>query len=270
MIVWTDDEWDLLAEKVWDAMPENLDRSLVYITQQVVKQLPENRRRKIANFNEIEKLTQRLRVKQHLAKTAMTENRELRQSVADLREQSGSDIDPIDSMPAGELLKACGQRVLSLLSAEDVVAHFPAADLLAAIHTPKLLGLAVERLFDTLAERPSLLDSLRPAAGEAVREAPAPFRTPVSGRKPVVSVLGLLPQQLHELQGRVPGASVIILQPGSTPRASAFYVVWTRFVNHAATEHLRSRVSPSQYVLASGGIKTLARIINTRLESSKQ
>jgi hypothetical protein len=217
----------------------------------------------------IEKLTQRITVKLRQANEAVKEVERLKQSIAS--RQTAEEL--VSDISDEELLRLYSGRLLNLLTADQVVAHYNAAEILAAIETPKLCGLAVERLLSSFDSGPSYLERLRPDLTaidwEAPRKNGSPTIAKANPRKPLVAILGLLPQQLRDLQAKCPGALISVIGTGQCPKHAALYIAWTNFINHAQSSELQRQVPADRFALCSGGLTSLARLINKRLQPVK-
>lgn len=272
---WDEFMWDDLADRVWAMLPNSLDKSLVHLSQQAVLQLPASQRRKLTTLKDVEKITLRIKAKIRAAKEALEEVGRLKMALE--TRQTAEDL--LQEISDEELLRVYGGRLLSLLSADTVASHFPAAELLAAIRTPSLVGLAVERFMESLeTESANPIDSFRKYDPryhdyeQPPKEANGNILSgsrPVRINKPVVGVLGLLPQQLRDLQAKCPKALLTIIEPGHCPKHAALYVAWTNFINHTQQLELRNQVPSDRFTLCSGGLTTLAKMINRRLETAK-
>jgi hypothetical protein len=250
-------------------LPNNLDKSFVYLTQKAIDQLPVEQRRKLNAMVQIEKLTQRIAAKLRQASESVKEVERLKQSIAS--RQTAEEL--VSDISDEELMRLYSGRLLNLLTADQVVAHYNAAEILAAVETPKLCGLAVERLLGGFDSGPSYLERLRPnlteVAWETFPKNGSPTIARANPRKPLVAILGLLPQQLRDLQAKCPGALISVISTGQCPKHAALYVAWTNFINHSQSSELQRQVPADRFVLCSGGLTTLARLINKRLQPAK-
>lgn len=250
-VFWSEKEWDDLAARVFPIWLKSPGGSLLDIVQRAQEQLPADRRRQLKTMGLIEPLLTRLAAMAQQMKSDAAEVQPLRDKLA---------MEPEDI----ELWHKYRDRFLRMISVADLRDRFTFEELLAEVDDADLFFAAADRLNKAL-------KALQVA--HSFRAAPTIPGRVTHDRQQEVVVMGALPGQIESLKQAMPTIAWRRLDPEKltvrqVPTRADLYVIWTRFVSHAACDVLK-KVAGDRVIEVRGGLYAIADAVEEKLGTTR-
>jgi len=279
-VVWTEEEWDRLADLCGPIYRKKFDLSLTQIVNRVMAQFPENRRRKIGALMHLTELTTRLERRMQEAEDALEEVTSLHQRLETLPEVPTRD-DILSQLTTEEIVQRFGKTVLENVSLNEITEKFDVESLVSQVGLPKLIGITAEKLAENLGgQSGSVFDLISKLI---TKPTPVPqvanTYTPVIQSKPKTTkprfvVAGPLPQQQRIIEEKVGDlASLVFLDkdrvvPDSFPTNADIIFVWKNFVSHSINDQARlaAKKNNCQMILVKGGVNNVVGAILSQIK----
>lgn len=290
-IMWTDEEWDKLADFVHRARRKSPVPSIGTHIKNAMPQFPEDRRRNLTT-NNIDPLLDRLQQKDQEAQEALEVAPRLKDKIAQL-EQRPDKATILQNLTDEEIrihlrdriiaafddetvLRLFKQQVIENLSPDDVLASYDLNDLLACVPTSALVGYAATRILEQfesgasgMQEALMAISVLANSSGKKTVpvSTPQPSRPQSSGqkvqiKKPKIAILGMKPNQARIVEHQVDGNAEIIFVPKDMKANSVktivadTFILWGSFCSHQDQVHVKARAQQlgAKFVLHHGGM----------------
>lgn len=279
-IVWTDEEWDRLADLVWRVRKNEPTESLVGICKRVMPQFPAERRRIIRVNNDILPLIARLTERDEETLKTADELEKTKHKVEQLQAQIAripTREEVLGTLTDEEVIQHYGQRLLEILTPEDLLSSLPHEAILSYFPTNELAAhlvrSALETYQDTQRELLGAMRELTTVVKEQQQHKPAPHRPSMplpkpQVRLPRVTVVGLLPIQQGTVETKLKGrANFNFVDKNRKPDNSAIpdnqdvILLAANFINHSMQDLAKRKAQGTQtkVILHHGGIDTLIR-----------
>jgi len=261
-IYWSEKEWDQLAELVFAMRRNHPEQSVSALVNRAQKQFPEDRRRTGLSNHAIRPLLDRLRALDSRLREAQDEAASLRARIAiydgiETRDQV------LSSLTDDEILRF-GDRLLGLLTPNDVIAAFPTEEMVALIPVERLVGVAAQRFAFELLHRKIETSVLLPKnflTDAKIRQPSVSRQTPK--KRPRIVMVGLKGNQPQHVRERLEDICELTfldvsLRDGHAIPTSADHVfIWSNFVSHIHRNVVRSRISTDRITEHHGGLQVL-------------
>lgn len=265
-IYWTDQEWDNLAHIVFKMRLNHLEESITVLVGRAMEQIPPERRRKFISVQSMQPLVRRLHALSEKMQKDAAEVDGYRQRITNYKEVKPEDV--LNGLSDEEVVSRFSDRVLGMLTPDEVFSHFSHDQFLATVEDEDLIGLAGRRLASLL-RRPPQVVSMPPQPAPA---APKANGTQEAGKTPTpaVVVIGAKGDQCRQISTAVGNHAIIryvYQQRGcnvTIPTGADLYVVWAKFCSHKTTEQLKSQVSKDKIINHYGGVSQMADLILKR------
>lgn len=257
-VMWTDAEWDKLADLVYPLRIKDLTSPLVTLVTKAMTGIPEDRRRALQGAHQLKPLLDRLERKFRDAKDLPAKVMSLE---ARLRDAKSSD-QILDELSDSEIISRYGSRFLASMTAEELLSQLSPQDILESIPLDVLVSEAARRL---VSEHPLIRQI------NLTGQPPAPIHVdPVKTRLPKVVLVGLMANQQAEVQkavGHLADLNFVSKErnAGQIPKHADIYVAWSRFCSHSVTEMCKSLARPGHYLQPTGGVGKLIEQLQTKL-----
>ena len=275
-IMWTDEEWDKLADFVHRARRKNPVPSIGTHIKSAMPQFPEDRRRNLTT-NNIDPLLDRLREKDRESQAALELVPRLKDRLAQL-DQVPTKEDILQNLSDEEVCRHFQQRILDLVSPNDVISSFDLEDVLASVPTSTLVGYTATRVMEHLESNASGLQeafmSLSAATGgkkatPTVVSSP-PGQKKVQIKKPRIAILGMKPNQTQIVEQQINGRADVVFIPKDMKSNSVrtmvadIFLLWGSFCSHQDQVHVKARAKQlgAKFVVYHGGMAKLIETID--------
>lgn len=268
-IKWTDEEWDRLADFVFSMRLNNPEAAISNLYSRAIEQFPEDRRRPLQHAVTI-KLSEMLLKRGQALKQVEDELNRLKTKLDTGLVAPKEDV--LDNLSDFEVLRRFKDRVLNLVSQEDLLSRIDPQQLLSAMPFADLAAFAVKRFFTESAHVEKVLPVVRNAQPKQEAEKPAMNnmvpQTEKPQRLPRVALVGFKSQQAQEVMRRFSGRAECILMAQdlakkTVPQSTDLIVHWARFSNHSTREKLKAS-GAKMIEIPDGGLEAVC----TRLEKS--
>jgi hypothetical protein len=288
-VAWTEQEWDQLAKAVWHARRNEPTLTLLTLCGRAQDNLPPDRRRVIRATNEVKPLIERL---QTIDKAYVAAANEV--PVLQARLEKLANIPSKESILAAlsdeEIFVHFSDKIMAMLSPDDVLKTYPAETLLGYVPIPVLLSHLATLGMEALQEREdrivAALQDLKNttptkplAASTSQRNVPLPGAAS-SPSLPRVTILGLLPNQARVIEQKLSGmAQFNCVDKGRCDRAGSeaiplkqdIIVLMANFIGHHLTDTVKKQMAgtSTRLIVHHGGIDRIVRRLAEELAAKK-
>jgi hypothetical protein len=274
MIIWTEDEWDKLAELVWRMRKNAPSDTLVSLAKRAMSQFPQDRQRNIRVNNELKPLIERLKIQDEQLLKLQDECNSLKARLENTQEAPSRD-EILDSLDDEEVYIRFGDRVLAALTPHEVISRYSQEMLLEHVQLPDMAGALVRGLLESWSsqkedtELTSTLKDLRAAiaANSNKPKMPTPQVRPQATRLPKVTVIGMKSNQMQEVQKRL-GDRVNFnfvdknRKADAIPTSQDVIVLWASFVTHAMQDQAKkAAANGTKLIVHHGGVEKMIKEI---------
>ena len=234
-IIWTDQEWEKIVDLFWVIRKNNPKEAISTFYDNVMAQLPENRRRPFQQPI-IERIAELVKKKNDEVISQADEVPNLQKRIEGLLPKNGNGT--AYEITDHELLTKYQTKILQLTSVRDLFSRFSPEDLLSEIPTDKLLRVAIARIFSDLDKRQSYLDEMMKSILEKVQIVPQQSaEAQQKERPPRVVLVGFLGQQAREMEMKFKKRAKFHAidknrQSGTLPQNADVITVLNSFVSH--------------------------------------
>jgi len=280
MIIWTDDEWDQLAEQAYKLrleFPEPAIVSLMNQAQEIV--FPKSRQRVINTANQvtpaIDRLKQKLGQISSLQKDVAAKAQEVEQLTNRVKQL---EVEQMRIPSADTIYSKFRDVFFERLTPTEILEYFTVESLLHDVPVPEIVGIAARRFSEALTNNSDnlvrlLLESVTPNLPvTTIPIAPLVQPKPTSPKLPRVCVFGLKPEQQKELEKRLRGEARIEKidkqRETNLPTGCDLYVVWATFVAHTVEPQVKKVAPVDKIIIHHGGITKMVETIRQRLKAN--
>lgn len=292
MVMWTDEEWDRLADAIWRARKNDPTKTLISLLKKVMGILPTNRHRTINSTNEIKQLTKRITKLDEESITARTALEEAKVELELAREELKAKEDKLEkvptkeeilnSLPDDEVRTHFGERLKEIIDPESLISSFEPAELLDHVPISQTIGRVFEFMLnkweeDRLYQR-ELLESIKKLAernmedsSELKKKQKMPMPNPKVAVKPSlprVTVLGLLPKQQNQIDNRFKDRAIMNFVDknrgdNAIPDGQDVIALAANFSSHSMQDQAKSKLgSGTKLIIHHGGVAQLIKKID--------
>ena len=276
---WMGAEWDRLADLIESMRRNNPEPPLSLLIKNAQAQFPQDRRRQLKGSEAKEPLLKRIRERYQSLATAKSDLEKLIQKVAE-QEQAPTKEEILASLTDDEIVQNFSQNVLDSFSPAEIFARFPTEALLESIPNSMLIAHAIQKIVESIGEVSTNFNrafgDLGPALQSLIRKdnkqvTPSiPLPRPVFGRKPRVTVVGMIGDQSVQLESKLAGRADFNFvdkdQKIKVPNSADIVVFWASVCSHKTRDQIRSTLPNScQVITHYGGIKKMVETLDTVL-----
>lgn len=285
MIIWTEDEWDKLAELVWRMRKNSASDTLVSLAKRAMSQLPQDRQRNIRVNNELKPLIERLKAKDEELLRLEDECQSLRDRLKTTKEAPSRE-QVIESLTDEEIYVHFSDRVLDALTPHEIISRYPKEMLMEHIELPDMASGLVRGLLETwtasIREEDELVtvlrelkDQLATASGKK-QKMPMPMPMPqVRTRLPKVTIIGMKSNQQQEVEKRLGDRCNFHFvdknrKADAIPATQDVIVLWASFVTHAMQDQAKKAANgKTKLIVHHGGVEKMIGEIEQALPSNQ-
>lgn len=255
---WTEEQWDILFELVWNMRKNHPESSLAKLTKKAIKQFPEDERRSLAG-PQLNPLKDRLKKRyQKLSDDAET--------LIKLQGKIQSKEEILNALTFFEIQNRFKSVILNHISIEDLKT-IPKEKLLKCFETTELASTLVQRFLDTIRDT----QVVKPVWATPPLAPPKPSPAPPKVKPYQVVIVGPLDSQIPEIQKGV--NSKIVLRFIKKDKGNAnmeaipvsdAYIAWVGFVSHSHTQKMKevAQGTNGKFIMHKGGIQNMITLIN--------
>lgn len=277
---WTPEEWDKLAEAVWERRQHEPLESFIALANKSQIVFPENRRRKLMTLVSCEPLRVRLMDKFRRMVAAANEAEQAKATASSLREQIAqmeskfSSVkvptreEILDGLTEEEITTYFGDSVIKNLTPAEIVAKFPHEDILDCIPAPELAGYAFRNFMEILMDRqqqqpmPTLPQPTLPQQTRPNQPIKTQINLPTKKLPKVLIVGGTLGNEKQLIEKRLADkANVSIIDRKTDLPDADYYVIRAKFACHPMHEAVKRKAPAGRYLIHRGGIGKLVEAV---------
>lgn len=260
-IVWTDEEWEKLADLVVRMRLNDPVPALYTLANKAMDSFPSDRRRKIQGAAFLgplpELVSNKFKELQHAAEQAVKLQQRLDES------RTAEEI--LESLSDTEIIRLYGERFLNTMTPEELLSQLTPPQILEAFKTETLVGEAARRFTEDLLNNP-VIRQITIAGKPPVKQ----NLSPVKMRPPKVVFIGLKNNQqdlIRESLQHIADLRFVDKQRSASdvPKGADIYVVWTRFTSHDMGTVAKKYASPGCYIQHTGGIEKMVESVQLKL-----
>ncbi len=240
-----------------------------------------NRQRNIRVNNELKPLIERLKARDEELLSFQDECGRLKSRLQNTQEAPSRE-QILDSLDDEEIFLRFSDKVLHALTPHEVISQYPQEMLLEHIQLPDMAGALVRGLLESWSssqagssELTAVLNDMRAlvAAGSNKPKMPTPqVSRPATERLPKVTVIGMKPNQMQEVQKRL-GDRVNFNFVDKNRKADAIpahqdvIVLWASFVKHAMQDQAKKAAASggTKLIVHHGGVEKMIQEIESVL-----
>ena len=281
-IEWSDAEWEHLTDLIESMRRNNPEPPLSVLIKRAQAQIPADRRRKLTSTKLMEPLVTRLKLRAQNLAHAKLDLEKLIKKMAD-QESAPDKAEILVNLTDEEVVQNFSQRILDSLAPAEIFAQYPTEVLLEFIPNSLLIGTAVQKIIEGISETStnfnhtfgdigSALAFLKKEGGKTVTPSiPAPRPIAVVGRKPRVTVVGMIADQPISLESRLAGRAQFTFTDKDQSKVSVantadIVVFWAKFCSHKMQNQIKNTLPSScRLIVHHGGVKKLAETLDAML-----
>jgi polyhydroxyalkanoate synthesis regulator phasin len=278
---WTDEEWDRLAELVWRGRKKDPAESIIVLVEKAQSQFPVDRRRKVNSKNLLGPMFERLtKLDERIENVSPGRVQELESQIHRLQEQlkTSTRHNVIANLTDHEVGVHFADRLLNdILTPDEVLNAYAPETLLSYVSDNELLAHAVKRGIELWQDRSNqfhhtIAELLKPHKKEEPkshdqRHQHHPKKD--EPKLPRVTVVGLLSDQIHELEKRFKDVAKIHgvdknRAADAFPQNQDVIILACNFITHGLQEQAQKHIkgTKTRLILAHGGMTTIIKKIN--------
>lgn len=301
MIIWSDQEWDRLAQIVWGIRKNDPTDTLVGYCRRAVEQFPQDRRRTIRTTNEIKPLIDRLTLIDKKYSGLEAKMAEMRDSVASLEAKVAESNNKLAGVPTREAVFNSAtddevefyfsERVMDMLAPDDVLRRYDHEMLMSYIPAGEMIGSIIKAGLEMFRERDNRLGTAISELTSLIRDQHKPPHVNGSGAKPAhsrpsmpmprvatpkplrVTVIGLLGEQQKIVESKLKGRALFNFvdknhrTADSIPNGQDIIVLAANFISHSTQDQAKKKAAGThtKVVIHHGGIDMMVRKLDEML-----
>ena len=262
---WTDDEWLEIAYSVWTMRKNNPASSMVALTNKAQKTFKPSRQKVIAANSQLTRLAALLKKIDTEYAAAHRDVERLQQSLEDVRKNSVTKEEVLETLTDAEVDRYFRPRVLKTLPVDILLQSVSPDEMLDAIPLERLASYTVLSLVNMMRRACEPNDH---AAGPGIltevvkRSTQTPARVP---RKTKICVIGLKDEQHNIITAAVNGQATMVyrkadgLTARTLPKTCDWYFLWTNFIDHKAQELVKKHIPRDRVRYVTGGLDTIRK-----------
>lgn len=259
-VVWTDEEKDRLASLATSMRLNDPWSATSSLINRAMEQLPEGRRRTLVTQKDFKPILDRMCVLFESLKRDAREVESARAKLADVK--SAEEL--LQELSDDDVLRQYGDRVMRLLSPDDLISAFPGQMILSSMPSADIVAEAARRIYSDVQCSP--VAQLLKSAGESVVQEVAVSSH--RARVPKVFVVGPKANQQQEITKKCGSICDLVFSENGyeKPGRADIVVRWVRFTNHATREGDKALVPPRYFVEQMGGVNNLIESIQSKVK----
>lgn len=276
----TDEDWEQLSEKVFEAIinhpGDRLGDVLIKIGNKMMSQLPPAKQKKLTKGN-FGKLVDNIekRIAELLEADTLAEQLTIKlQSI----EESPKREDVLQSLTDEEIL-SFKKRFLELITPDEILSTVPEETVLESIPTSTLIGRSFQRAVEMIQESNNGLTGALNKLKEEIERKQVPQKSITAETAvsyvplPRIAMIGLMATQFQIVASKLSNKAKFFyidknMKGGDTiPDNCQYVILWTRHISHAMQDHAKAKCSKigAELIRHAGGVDTLVRKLETIL-----
>lgn len=265
-IIWTDDEWNFIADICWKLRKKNPSLSLLPLARKAVEQLPASRRR-FLNYKNLKPLSQIFSERlDKLEKGSVVEKIVHVESKSESK-QVKSKEEILGELTENEIFDLFAERIISQLQPEDIIYHFSPQDILNELTLEDISGYLLMNMFREFCSSKQQDVNITVTSQESKPSNGANVVKVAPTTRKKITLFGLIPKQ-QEIIRRACGNEVKLTffnknRTRDIPKDQDAYILWKRFIDHATFNGVQqiTKDNRSKMIVHETGLSDLVELV---------